>query len=132
MLVVVYVREPARPSHPQETIDHIKLRAHSSVYAPSMAPAVTAQIMASMRIIMGLNGTNEGQLKIRQLHENTRYFRQKVSWHTRRCLASRAYFHSTAGEEPSFGAPIRGRGGGAVLEQYAIVFVSGFVASFEP
>jgi serine palmitoyltransferase len=43
-----------------------------------MAPAVTAQIIASMRLIMGINGTDEGQRKIRQLHENTRYFRQKV------------------------------------------------------
>ena len=59
-------------------IEHVRLRAHSSVYAPSMAPPVTGQIVASMKMIMGTLGGDEGERKIRQLHENTRYFRQKV------------------------------------------------------
>jgi 7-keto-8-aminopelargonate synthetase-like enzyme len=62
----------------QEIIDHIRLRAHSYVYSSSMSPPVTGQIMESMRMMTGQIGGDEGQNKIRQLKENTRYFRQKV------------------------------------------------------
>ena len=35
-------------------------------------------MLESMKIIAGLTNGDEGERKIRQLHDNTRYFRQKV------------------------------------------------------
>ena len=66
-------------------MDHLRLSSHGSIYAPSTAPPVIAQMLESMRMIAGLSGGDEGVIKIRQLHANTRYFRQKV------CLAVLGY-----------------------------------------
>lgn len=44
-----------------------------------MSPPVTQQILTSMKIIMGLDGTNDGQKRIEQLARNTRYFRQRLA-----------------------------------------------------
>lgn len=44
-----------------------------------MAPAVIQQILTSMKIIMGLDGTNEGQNRTNQLARNTRYFRRRLA-----------------------------------------------------
>lgn len=38
-----------------------------------MSPPVAQQIISVMEIIMGLDGTNEGQRRINQLARNTRY-----------------------------------------------------------
>ena len=48
---------------PQEIIDHIRGSSHSAVYASSMSPPVAMQILSSMKIIMGEDGTDEGNLK---------------------------------------------------------------------
>lgn len=44
-----------------------------------MCPAATQQIISSMRIIMGLDGTNEGKRRTDQLARNTRYFRRRLA-----------------------------------------------------
>lgn len=44
-----------------------------------MAPPVTQQILSSMKIIMGLDGTNKGQQRTNQLARNTRYFRRRLA-----------------------------------------------------
>lgn len=44
-----------------------------------MTPPVAQQIVTAMKIIMGLDGTDEGQRKMNQLARNTRYFRRKIS-----------------------------------------------------
>lgn len=44
-----------------------------------MTPPVVQQVLTAMKIIMGLDGTNEGQRRINQLARNTRYFRRKFS-----------------------------------------------------
>lgn len=44
-----------------------------------MSPPVAQQIITSMKIIMGLNGTNDGKRRIDQLARNTRYFRRKLN-----------------------------------------------------
>lgn len=43
-----------------------------------MSPPVAQQIISSMRIIMGEDGTDEGQRRLSQLLRNSRYFRQKL------------------------------------------------------
>lgn len=44
----------------------------------SMSPPVTLQIIKSLETIMGVDGSVDGQRRIRQLAENTRYFRDKL------------------------------------------------------
>lgn len=44
-----------------------------------MSPPIAQQIYSSMRIIMGLDGTDIGSKKIEQLARNTRYFRKRLA-----------------------------------------------------
>ena len=46
----------------QEIIDHIRGSSHSAAYASSMSPPVAVQVISSMKIIMGEDGTDEGSL----------------------------------------------------------------------
>ena len=61
-----------------ELINYIKTHSHAHSYATSMSAPVTAQIKKTLEIIMGLDGTDEGKRRIKQLAENTRYFRDKL------------------------------------------------------
>ena len=47
----------------QEIIDHIRGNSHSAAYASSMSAPVSMQVMSSMKIIMGEDGTDEGNLQ---------------------------------------------------------------------
>ncbi|XP_070578589.1 serine palmitoyltransferase 2-like [Ptychodera flava] len=62
----------------KKLIDHLKAKSHSSCYATSMSAPVAKQIIACTKVIMGLDGTNKGRERIRQLHWNTRYFRRRL------------------------------------------------------
>ncbi|MBN3279356.1 SPTC2 palmitoyltransferase, partial [Polyodon spathula] len=62
----------------KELIDYLFTHSHSAVYATSMSPPVVEQIITSMKCIMGEDGTTLGQDRIKQLAENTRYFRRKL------------------------------------------------------
>lgn len=44
-----------------------------------MSPPVTQQILTSMKIIMGLDDTNDGRHRINQLARNTKYFRRRLA-----------------------------------------------------
>jgi hypothetical protein len=44
----------------QEIIDSLRTRSHGNYYTTAMSPAVAAQVLASMKIIMGADGTNDG------------------------------------------------------------------------
>jgi serine palmitoyltransferase len=63
----------------KELIDFLRVNSHAHCYASSMSPAVAQQIITSMRIIMGLDGSNEGQKRIEKLARNTRYFRRRIA-----------------------------------------------------
>ncbi|GFS16232.1 serine palmitoyltransferase 2, partial [Elysia marginata] len=43
-------------------INHLKVHAHSFIYSTAMSPPVAQQVISSMRIIMGKDGTQEGLL----------------------------------------------------------------------
>ncbi|KAJ3051028.1 serine palmitoyltransferase component [Rhizophlyctis rosea] len=58
----------------KEVVDHIRLHAHSSVYAESITTPVVQQIHTSMRIIMGEEGGDDGRRRIHILARNSRYF----------------------------------------------------------
>lgn len=63
----------------KELINHIRAYSHAACYASSMSPPVAQQIITSMTIIMGEDGTDEGIKRIRQLKHNTRYFRKRLN-----------------------------------------------------
>ncbi|XP_053330299.1 serine palmitoyltransferase 2 [Spea bombifrons] len=60
-------------------IDYLRTHSHSAVYATSMSPPVAEQIIASMKCIMGEDGTTLGQDRVELLAENTRYFRRRLT-----------------------------------------------------
>uniref|UniRef100_A0A8K9UG87 serine C-palmitoyltransferase n=1 Tax=Oncorhynchus mykiss TaxID=8022 RepID=A0A8K9UG87_ONCMY len=62
----------------KELIDYLRSHSHSAIYATSMSPPVSQQIITSMKIIMGEDGTTLGVVRLRQLSENTTYFRRKL------------------------------------------------------
>ena len=62
----------------QKLINYLRANSHASCYASSMSPPVCLQISKTLEIIMGLDGTNQGISRIKQLKENTIYFREKL------------------------------------------------------
>ncbi|XP_029449412.1 serine palmitoyltransferase 3-like [Rhinatrema bivittatum] len=62
----------------KELVDYLRTHSHSAVYATSMSPPVVQQIIRVMKCIMGRDGTTIGAQRVRQLAENTRYFRQRL------------------------------------------------------
>ncbi|XP_003971560.1 serine palmitoyltransferase 2b [Takifugu rubripes] len=62
----------------KELIDYLRWHSHSALYATSMSPPVAQQIITSMKIIMGEDGTTLGADRLSQLSENTTYFRRKL------------------------------------------------------
>lgn len=61
-----------------ELIAALRDRSHSHYYGISMSPAVCQQIISSLRVISGLDGTDDGQRRICQLAANAKYFRQHM------------------------------------------------------
>ncbi|KAM6965540.1 serine palmitoyltransferase 2b [Aplochiton taeniatus] len=62
----------------KELINYLKSHSHSALYATSMSPPVAQQIITSMKVIMGQDGTTLGGDRLKQLSENTTYFRRKL------------------------------------------------------
>lgn len=62
----------------KDVIAHLKKESHAQVYSSSMSPPVARQVVAATEAIMGRDGTNEGAKRIRQLAENTRFFRREL------------------------------------------------------
>ncbi|XP_072129392.1 serine palmitoyltransferase 2 [Mobula birostris] len=62
----------------KELVDYLRSYSHSTVYATSLSAPVAEQIIASMKCIMGEDGTTLGQTRVQQLAENTRYFRRRL------------------------------------------------------
>jgi serine palmitoyltransferase len=60
-------------------ITFLRTSSQAHCYATSMTPAAAQHALTSMKIIMGLDGTNEGKNRINQLARNTRYFRQRLA-----------------------------------------------------
>ena len=54
-------------------INYLRAASHSTTYAASISAPVAQQIISSMRIIMGDGGTKEGERRIAQLLDNSRY-----------------------------------------------------------
>ncbi|KAI9485720.1 MAG: pyridoxal phosphate-dependent transferase [Benjaminiella poitrasii] len=59
-------------------IDHIRLRNHAYNYAEPISVPVAQQVISSMKIICGEDGTDTGRKKIKQLAENSVYFIERL------------------------------------------------------
>lgn len=59
-------------------INHLRTHSHSFSYATSMSAPVAQQIIMTLHILMGRDGSNEGVNRVRQLERNTHYFRRKL------------------------------------------------------
>lgn len=57
----------------------LRMNSHANCYAGSMSAPVAQQVISSMRIIMGLDGTDEGKRRINQLARNSVYFRKRLA-----------------------------------------------------
>jgi serine palmitoyltransferase len=62
----------------QHIVDHVRSHSYSSAYSATMSPPVMQQIISSMKIIMGEDGTDEGQRRLKQLRDNIRFFRNRL------------------------------------------------------
>lgn len=52
---------------------------HAHSYAVAMSPPIAQQIITSMKIIAGEDGTDAGKKRTKQLARNTRYFRRRLN-----------------------------------------------------
>lgn len=59
-------------------VEHVRSHSYSSAYSSTMAPPVMQQVISSMKIIMGEDGTGEGFRRLNQLKNNVRNFRHKL------------------------------------------------------
>lgn len=65
--------------NPQSLINFLRANSHAHCYASTMSPPTVQQIITSMKIVMGLDGTNEGSWRVAQLSRNTKYFRRRLA-----------------------------------------------------
>ncbi|KAJ1741385.1 serine palmitoyltransferase component [Coemansia sp. RSA 989] len=62
-----------------EMIDYLRIHTFASVYAEPMTVPVLAQVSSSMKMIMGEDENAQlGQLKLKQLRDNSRYFAEEL------------------------------------------------------
>lgn len=60
-------------------INYLKVNSHDNCYGSSMSPPIAQQILTSMKIIMGVNGSKDGEERIQTLARNTKYFRRNLA-----------------------------------------------------
>ncbi|XP_074030498.1 serine palmitoyltransferase 2 [Leptinotarsa decemlineata] len=62
----------------KEFITTLREKSFASRHAWAMSPPLASQIISVLKILMGKDGTNEGQKRIERLARNTRYFRLRL------------------------------------------------------
>ncbi|CAH0559915.1 unnamed protein product [Brassicogethes aeneus] len=62
----------------KKLITYLRKHSFASKHAWAMPPALAAQIISVLKILMGRDGTKEGQRRIEALARNTRYFRLRL------------------------------------------------------
>lgn len=62
----------------RKVIDYLKTQSYGQIYETSMAPGALQQVISSLNVISGNDGTDLGQKKIKQLKENSNYFRRAL------------------------------------------------------
>lgn len=59
-------------------IDALRANSHAHRYATAMSPPVAMQVVASMKQIIGMDGSSLGKQRIKQLAENAKFFRTEL------------------------------------------------------
>ncbi|KAK6755196.1 hypothetical protein RB195_013896 [Necator americanus] len=59
-------------------IDHIRYSSAGPCYGAAMSPPIVAQVLSSMKVMCGEDGTDIGARKAVQLLRNSRYFRRRL------------------------------------------------------
>ncbi|KAL1241838.1 Serine palmitoyltransferase [Trichinella spiralis] len=62
----------------KEVIDYLRRNSYSTIYAAALSPPIAQQIISTLKILMGLDGTDEGSRRIAKLERNTIYFRRRL------------------------------------------------------
>lgn len=62
----------------EDVVNHIRVNASGSVYANNMSPVVVQQVLTSLKIITGQDGTNRGAQKLKAIRDNANFFRQSL------------------------------------------------------
>jgi serine palmitoyltransferase len=68
----------------EELITYFRHLSYGTVYATAMSPPTAQQALSALKIVMGEDGTTSGRDRIKQLHDNSNYFReslQKMGFH---------------------------------------------------
>ncbi|KAI4499605.1 hypothetical protein M0802_005175 [Mischocyttarus mexicanus] len=60
-------------------INYLRVHSQAHTYATAMSPPIAQQIISSMRIISGEDGTDAGKKRLKQLARNIRYFRRRLN-----------------------------------------------------
>ncbi|XP_054166435.1 serine palmitoyltransferase 2-like [Oppia nitens] len=63
----------------KSAIDYIRTHSYGDCYANAISPVIATQISGVMSCLMGEDGTDDGEKRIKQLARNTQYFRQKLN-----------------------------------------------------
>jgi len=62
----------------EEIISYLRHISYGSLYGTSMSPATAQQALSALRVIMGEDGTNSGQMRLQRLHDNSNFFRNSL------------------------------------------------------
>lgn len=62
----------------EEIISYLRHVSYGSIYATAMSPPTAQQALSALKVIMGEDGTNSGQLRLQRLHDNSNFFRNKL------------------------------------------------------
>uniref|UniRef100_A0AC34FIU4 Aminotransferase class I/classII domain-containing protein n=1 Tax=Panagrolaimus sp. ES5 TaxID=591445 RepID=A0AC34FIU4_9BILA len=62
----------------KEIISHLRKTSPTGFYSAPMSPPIVQQVITSMSIIMGRDGTRDGEKRIERLSRNSRYFRRRL------------------------------------------------------
>ena len=63
---------------PPEFVEMLRHKAYGTTYATAFSPPCAQQALSALRIISGEDGTDDGEKRIRKLHENSNYFRRRM------------------------------------------------------
>ncbi|KAL5173400.1 Long chain base biosynthesis protein 2a [Glycine soja] len=62
----------------KDLIQHLKYTCPAHLYATSISPPAAQQIISSIRVILGEDGSNRGAQKLAQIRENSNFFRSEL------------------------------------------------------
>ncbi|KAM0929034.1 hypothetical protein ACQ4PT_001868 [Festuca glaucescens] len=62
----------------KELIQHLKHSCPAYLYATSMSPPAAQQIISSIKVILGEDGSNRGAQKLARIRENSNFFRPEL------------------------------------------------------